>query len=150
MKKFMLLPMAAAAAMLLSTAPIAQAQVAEATSLTGQAIKELTDYPANGKRSSVYKTSEDFLKFSGADVSQMKKSTAILQDALGKARSGNASKMAIFKLEESVRYCSSTMHKECRLMAQGALYHLCQGGGSDETNKDACEKAPKYGAYVAP
>ena len=148
MKKLMLL--AAAAAMLLGTAPIAQAQVSEATSLTGQAIKELTDYPANGKRSSAYKTSEDFLKFSGADASQIKKSTAILQDALGKARSGNATKKAIDQLEMAVRYCGSTMHKECRLSAQGALYHLCQGGGNDEKNKDACEKAPKYGSYVAP
>lgn len=148
MKKLMLLPVAAAA-LLLSTAPMAQAQVNEATSLTAQAIKELTDYPGLGKRSTAFQTPDDFVKFSGADVSQIKKATTILQDALGKARSGNATKMAIFKLEEAVRYCSSALHKECRLMAQGGLYYLCQGGGA-EANKDACEKAPKYGSYVAP
>lgn len=149
MKKLMLLPVAAAA-MLLIAAPLAQAQVSEATSLTAQAIKELTDYPGVGKRHTAYKTPDDFTKVWGADVGQIKKSTAILQDALGKARSGNASKMAIFKLEEAVRYGSSTMHKETRLMAQGALYYLCQGGGNDEKNKEACEKAPKFGSYVAP
>lgn len=147
-RKLMLLPLAAAVAFL-TTAPLAQAQVAESTTLTAQAIKELTDYPGLGKRSSVYKTPEDFTKFAGADVSQMKKSTAILQDALGKARSGNAGKMAIFKLEEAVRYCADAMHKECRLMAQGGLYYLCQSGGAD-ANKEACEKAPKFGSYVAP
>jgi hypothetical protein len=148
MKKLMLLPLAAAA-MLLSTAPTAQAQVADATNLTAQAVKELTDYPGQGKRYTAFKSPEDFVKPWGADVGQAKKSTAILQDALGKARSGNADKMAIFKLEEAVRYCNAAEHKECRLSAQGALFYLCKGGG-EEGNKEVCEKAPKYGSYVAP
>lgn len=148
MKRMMLLPVAAAA-LLLSTAYTAQAQVAEATSLTAQAIKELTDYPALGKRHTAYKTPEDFTKLWGADAGQIKKSAAILQDALGKARSGNASRSAIDQLEMAVRYCTATLHKECRLSAQGGLWYLCQGGGA-EANKEACEKAPKFGSYVAP
>jgi len=149
MKRMMLLPMAAAAALLLSAAPPARAQVAEATSLTAQAIKELTDYPALGTRHTAYKTPDDFTKHWGADAGQIKKATAILQDALGKARSGNASKMAIDQLEMAVRYGSATLHKEARLSAQGALWYLCKGGGAD-ANKEACEKAPKFGSYVAP
>jgi hypothetical protein len=149
MKRMMLLPVAAAV-MLLGSAYMAQAQVSDATSLTAQAIKELTDYPAVGKRHTAYKTPEDFLKYSGTDVSQMKKSTAILQDALGKARSGNASRSAVDQLEMAVRSCNASLHKECRLSSQGALWYLCQGGGNDEKNKEACEKAPKFGSYVAP
>jgi hypothetical protein len=149
MKKLMLLPVAAAA-MLLIAAPQAQAQVRDATSLTAQAIKELADYPGRGKRETAYVSADDFFKNWGADVGQIKKATAILQDALGKARSGNASKKAIDQLEMAVRYCSATLHKECRLSSQGALWYLCQGGGNDEKNKEACEKVPKFGSYVAP
>lgn len=147
-RQLMLLPVLAAAA-LLSTALPAKAQVSESTSLTAQAIKDLTDYPGLGKRYTAYKTPEDFSKLWGADTSVMKKATATLQDALGKARSGNAGNKAVFKLEESVRYCGSAMHKECRLSAQGALYYLCQAGGA-ESNKEPCEKVPRYGSYVAP
>ena len=148
MKKMMLLPVVAAA-LLLSTAIPAKAQVNEATALTAQAIKDLTDYPGLGKRYTAYKTPEDVTKFWGADVSMIKKANATLQDALGKARSGNAGKSAIGQLEMAVRYCNATLHKECRLSAQGALYYLCQGGGA-ESNKEPCEKVPRYGSYVAP
>lgn len=148
MKKMMLLPVVAAV-LLLSTAMPAKAQVNDATALTAQAIKDLTDYPGLGKRHTAYKTPEDFTKFWGADVSMMKKATASIQDALGKARSGNVGKSGIDQLEMATRYCSANLHKECRLSLQGALYYLCQGGGS-EANKEPCEKVPRYGSYVAP
>lgn len=139
MKKLMLLAVAVAL-VLLSWVPGAQAQVSDAISLTNQAIMELTDFPAVGMRYSV-----DVSKIGGADVRQIKKATELLQDALGKARSGNASPQAIMKLEEAVAYGSSTMHKETRLYAQGALFHLCAG-----QTGDPCDKAPKFGSYVAP
>jgi len=147
--KRQLMLLVAAAALVVSTALPAKAQVSESTSLTAQAIKDLTDYPALGKRYTAYKTPEDFTKQWGAEVGTMKKATATLQDALGKARSGNAGKKGIDQLEMAVRYCGSSMHKECRLHAQGALYYLCQAGGA-ESNKEPCEKVPRYGSYVAP
>ena len=147
MKRMLLL--AAAVVLLLSMGNVAQAQVNDATALTAQAIKDLTDYPGLGKRHTAYKTPDDFTKLWGADASVAKKSAATLQDALGKARSGNAGNSAIDQLEMAVRYCSATLHKECRLSAQGALYYLCQGGGA-EANKEACDKVPRYGSYVAP
>jgi hypothetical protein len=125
---------------LIGVPQVAQAQVSDAISLTNQAIVELTDFPALGQRYTV-----DPLKIAGADVRQMKKATALLQDALSKARSGNASSAAIMKLEEAISYGQGTMHKEQRLYAQGALYHLCKGSSGDP-----CEKVPKFGAYVAP
>jgi hypothetical protein len=121
---------------------VAQAQVSDAISLTNQAIVELTDFPGVGQRYTV-----DPLKVGGADVRQMKKATALLQDALSKARSGNANSAAIMKLEEAIKYGEGTMHKEQRLYAQGALYHLCKSAGS---SSDPCDKVPKFGAYVAP
>ena len=144
-----LILLVAAAALVVCTAMPAMAQVSEATSLTAQAIKDLTDYPGLGKRYTAYKSPEDMTKFWGADVSVMKKATATLQDGLGKARSGNVGKAGIDQLEMAIRYCAGSMHKECRLSAQGALYYLCQGGGA-EANKEACEKVPRYGSYVAP
>jgi len=135
MKKLMLLGFAVAALVLLSMPPAVQAQVSE----TNQAITILTDFPGVGGRTTV----EDFTKRGGADAGVMKKATALLQDALSKAR--GASPQAIMKLEEAVAYCGSTMHKECRLYAQGALYYLCQGGGGE-----GCDKAPRWGSYVAP
>jgi len=140
MKKLMLVTLSVAALVLLSLPPMAQAQVSDAISLTNQAIMELTDFPAVGMRYSV-----DVTKLGGADVRQMKKATELLQDALGKARSGNASPQAIMKLEEAVAYGMGTMHKETRLYAQGALWYLCAG-----QTGDPCDKAPKYGSYVAP
>jgi hypothetical protein len=140
MKKLMLLTLGVAAVLFVNSPPMAQAQVSDAISLTNQAIVELTDFPAVGQRYTV-----DPLKISGTDVRQMKKATALLQDALSKARSGNANSAAIMKLEEAISYGQGTMHKEQRLYAQGALYHLCHGSSSDP-----CDKVPKYGAYVAP
>ena len=140
MKKIMLLTLGVAALALVSFAPVAQAQVADAISLTNQAIVELTDFPANGQRHTV-----DLNKVGGADVRQNKKAAALLQDALGKARSGNASAKAIHLLELGERYASASEHKEARLSAQGALYHLCQGGSGP-----GCDTVPKFGSYVAP
>ena len=140
MRKTFLLILAVAFLTLLSLPPVAQAQVSDAISQTNQAIIELTDFPAVGMRYSV-----DMTKLGGADVRQIKKATELLQDALSKARSGNADPKAIMKLEEAVAYGQATMHKETRLLAQGALYYLCAG-----QTGDPCDKAPKYGSYVAP
>ena len=134
MKKFMLLTLSVAALVLLSWQPAAEAQVSE----TNQAIQALTDFPGVGGRTMV----EDFTKRGGADVGMINKAAALLQDALSKA-GGNAQARA--QLEMAVAYANATMHKEARLSAQGALYYLCQGGGGE-----GCDKAPKFGSYVAP
>ena len=134
MKKFMLLTLSVAALVLLSWQPAAEAQVSE----TNQAIQALTDFPGVGGRTMV----EDFTKRGGADVGMIKKAAALLQDALSKA-GGNAQARA--QLEMAVAYANATLHKEARLSAQGALYYLCQGGGGE-----GCDKAPKFGSYVAP
>lgn len=140
MKRRLMLLATAGVVISVSLPQMAQAQISDAISLTNQAIVELTDPPALGGRTTV-----DLTKRWGADVGQIKKATALLQDALAKARAGNASRDAIRKLEEAVEYGQSTQHKEARLMAQGALYHLCKG-----QTGDPCEKVPKVGAYVAP
>jgi hypothetical protein len=133
--------MTAAAVMTLAGLPaVSQAQVADAISLTNDAINELTDFPANGKRYTV-----DLNKLPGGDVRQSKKAAGLLQDALGKARSGNASARAIHLLEMAQAFAAGTMHKESRLKAQGALYHLCQGASGP-----GCDTVPKFGSYVAP
>ncbi len=134
MIKFMLLTLSVTALVLVGVAPTAQAQVSE----TNQAITILTDFPGVGGRTMV----EDFTKRGGADVGMIKKAAALLQDALSKA-GGNAQARA--QLEMAVAYANATMHKEARLSAQGALYYLCQGGGGE-----GCDKAPKFGSYVAP
>lgn len=134
MKKLMLLALGVTLLAVLSAPPAAQAQVSE----TNQAISILTDFPAVGGRTMV----EDFTKRGGADVGVIKKAAALLQDALSKA-GGNAQAKA--QLEMAVRYANATLHKEARLSAQGALYYLCQGGGGE-----GCDKAPKWGSYVAP
>lgn len=138
MKTLMILTAAAVVA-LAGVPTVSQAQVADAISLTNQGILELTDFPANGKRHTV-----DLNKIGGADVRQIKKATGLLQDALGKARSGGSA-AAVRKLEEAVAYGMATMHKETRLNAQGALYHLCQGASGP-----GCDTVPKFGSYVAP
>ena len=136
-----LIMIAGAAAWLFSSLPLAaNAQSSEAISLVNQAIVELTDAPALGGRTTV-----DVNKRWGADVGQIKKAAALLQDALGKARSGGASRAALSQLELATAYANATEHKEARLSAQGALYHLCAGGSGE-----GCDKAPKYGSYVAP
>lgn len=140
MKKLMLVVLGMAMLALLSTPPVVQAQVNDAIALTAQAWKDLTDWPANGKRNTV-----DINKVAGADVGQIKKATVTLQDALAKARAGNANSRAIMKLQEAIAYGQASMHKEARLMSEGALAALCQTGTGD-----ACAKAPKFGSYVAP
>lgn len=138
MKKFMLLTLSVAALVLLSWPPAVQAQVSE----TNQAIQALTDYPGAGHRSTAYSSGEDFAKPWGADLRQIKKAAGLLQDALSKA-GGNV--QAKKQLELAVGYANAMLHKEARLSAQGALYYLCQGGGGE-----GCDKAQKYGSYVAP
>jgi hypothetical protein len=140
MRNLILLTLGIALVALVGSPQGLKAQSNDAISLTNQAILELTDFPATGLRYTV-----DPLKPGGADVRQMKKATALLQDALSKARSGGAGPAAIMKLEEAIAYGEGLMHKEQRLYAQGALYHLCKG-----QTGDPCDKAPKFGAYVAP
>jgi hypothetical protein len=135
MKKLMLLGFAAAVLVLLSWPSSVQAQVSE----TNQAITLLTDFPAVGGRTTV----EDFTKRGGADAGVAKKAANLLQDALGKA-GGNA--QAKGQLELAGDYAKAGLHKEARLSAQGALYYLCQ----DRSGEEGCDKAPKFGSYVAP
>jgi len=132
MKKLMLLALGVAMLMLFSAPPVAQAQLAE----VNQAIAELTDHEALGKRTTV-----DMNKRGGADVGQMAKAAGLLQEALNKTSDSNAKR----QLELAVAYAKASMHKEARLSAQGALHYLCQSGGGD-----GCDKAPKFGSYVAP
>ncbi len=139
MKRLMLIVLGMAMLALLSAPPV-QAQVDDAIALTAQAWADLSQWPANGKRHTV-----DITKISGEDLRQIKKANVALQDALAKARAGNANARAIMKLQEAIAYGDAGMHKEQRLMAEGALAALCQTGKGD-----ACAKAPKFGSYVAP
>jgi hypothetical protein len=141
-KKLMLLAVAAALA-LLSAPPVAQAQLADAINLTNQGVEVLTDWPAVGLRYQV-----DIDKIAGADIRQGKKAGGLFQDALAKARSGNASRMAIFKLEEAVVRAPEGQHKDSRLMAQGALFYLCKDNGGQPG--EICNKVPKFGSYTSP
>jgi hypothetical protein len=143
MKKLMLLALGLTVLALLSQPPVAQAQVSDALKLTAQAVKELTDYPAQGKRYTV-----DLNALGGADVRQIKKAAGLYQDALDKAKSGNADRKAIFQLEMALAYAKATEHKEARLSGEGALYYLCKQNNGDP--KETCDKVPKYGSYVAP
>ena len=132
--KLMILAVAAVAG--LTSVPFA-AYAQEAVSLTNQAIVELTDPPGIGGRTTV-----DVTRRWGSDVGQIAKATALLQEARGKS-AGNAAANRL--LEEAIAYGIAREHKEARLSAQGALYHLCQGGGGD-----GCDKVPKWGSYTAP
>jgi hypothetical protein len=132
--KLMILAVAAVAG--LTSVPFA-AQAQEAVSLTNQAIVELTDPPGIGGRTTV-----DVTRRWGSDVGQIAKATALLQEARSKS-TGNATADRL--LEEAIAYGQAREHKEARLSAQGALYHLCQGGGGE-----GCDKAPKWGSYTAP
>jgi hypothetical protein len=122
--------------------------------LTNMAIIELTDPPALGGRTTV-----DLNKRWGSDLGQINKATALLQDAHGKVGGGN--RRATRLLEESIAYGKAYEHKEARLSAQGALFHLCKDDkdskdsrdsrdSKDSRDEEACKKVPKYGAYVAP
>ena len=141
-----ILLMTAATAWLLVDGPfVAHAQTSEAMSSIAQAIAELTDPPALGGRTNV-----DLGKRWGSDLSQIRKVTALLQDALDRARGGNAPRAAVRKLEEAIEYTRTGQHKEARLNAQGALRHLCNQTGNEPAETCDMKKAPKYGAYVAP
>ena len=133
--KLMILAVAAVAG--LTGVPFA-AHAQEAISLTNQAIVELTDPPALGGRTTV-----DVTRRWGSDVGQIAKATALLQEARSKS-SGNATADRL--LEEAIAYGMAREHKEARLSAQGALYHLCKSGAGGE----GCDKAPKWGSYTAP
>jgi len=143
MRKLMLLMLGMAALALLSAPSVAQAQLADAINLTNQGVEELTDWPAVGGR---YKVDID--KIAGADIRQGKKAGGLFQDALAKAKSGNASRMAIFKLEEAVVRAPEGQHKDSRLMAQGALFYLCKDAGGQPA--EICNKVPKFGSYTSP
>ena len=90
----------------------------------------------------------DLDKIAGADIRQGKKAGGLFQDALAKAKSGNAGKMAIFKLEEAVVRAPEGQHKDARLMAQGALFYLCKDNGGQPA--ETCNKVPKFGSYTSP
>lgn len=122
--------------------PSAQAQLADAIQLTNEAIMELTDPPGLGKRTTV-----DPLKRWGSDVGVIDSATAKLQDALGKAQSGGLGRKGISDLELAAEYGRSRQHKEARLSAQGALFHLCQ---ANNAQGPGCDAVPKVGSYVAP
>jgi hypothetical protein len=132
MKKLMYVALGAAVLMLLSAPPAARAQASE----VNQAIKELTDHPGLGKRTTV-----DLNARGGADVGQIDKAAGLLADALSKTSDANAK----LQLELATAYAKARLHKEARLSAQGALHYLCQSGGGD-----GCDKAPKFGSYTAP
>lgn len=119
------------------------AQLADAIALTNQVIVELTDLPGAGKRAHA-----ELSKVGGADVRQIAKANGLLREALEKAKAGNAPSLAIMKLEEAITATAGNQHKEPRLYAQGALYHLCQGANGEP--KAICENAPKAGSYTAP
>jgi hypothetical protein len=142
MKKLMYLTLGAAALMLASIPVVAQAQLADAIQLTNDAIVELTDPPALGKRTTV-----DPLKRWGSDVGVIDSATAKLQDAISKAESGGAATAGMHRLKLAREYGKSRQHKEARLSAQGALFHLCQGNNGQGPG---CDTVPKYGSYTAP
>jgi hypothetical protein len=143
MRKLVLLMLGMAAVALLSAPPVAQAQLAEAINLTNDGVEVLTDWPAVGGR---YKV--DINKLSGADFREQKKAGDLFQQALAKARAGNASRMAIFKLEEAVIRAPEGQHKDARLMAQGALFYLCKDNGGRP--EEICNKVPRFGSYTSP
>ena len=142
MKKLMFVTLGLAAMAIGSTPIIAQAQVADAIQAVNDAIVELTDPPALGKRTTV-----DLTKRWGSDRTVIDSATAKLQDGLSKAQSGNASAGALRQLKMAVDYGKARLHKESRLSAQGALRHLCVG---NQDQGPGCETVPKYGSYTAP
>ena len=137
--KLMILAVAAVAGVI--SVPFA-AHADDATSLTNQAVVDLTDPPGVGGRTTV-----DPNKRWGSDVGQIAKATALLQEARSKS-TGNASANRL--LEEAIAYGQGKEHKEARLSAQGALYHLCQGQSGDPCDKVNGDKKMRWGSYVAP
>ena len=131
------------AALAVGSLPVtAQAQVADAIQAVNDAIVELTDAPALGKRRTV-----DVTKRWGSDRSVIDSATAKLQDGLSKAQSGGVGAPAMRQLRMAVDYGKSRQHKEARLSAQGALRHLC---GENQDQGPGCDTVPKYGSYTAP
>ena len=141
--KRVMFAIAGAAVLTWGTAPLTtHAQLADAIQLVNDAIVELSDAPGLGKRTTV-----DPLKRWGADVGVTKSATAKLQDATSKAQSAGAGRPVLHQLEMATEYGQAGEHKEARLSAQGALYHLCQANNKEGPG---CDAAPKVGAYVAP
>jgi hypothetical protein len=136
MQKKVIFFMVTALSLLLSLSTSAQAD--DAIALVRQAIVELTDAPALGARPTV-----DPMKEWGADLTQINKATALLQEARNLAGGGSPKSMRL--LEEAIAYGQAKLHKEARLSAQGAFAALCKG-----VTSEGCDKAPKFGAYVAP
>jgi hypothetical protein len=136
MKKFTILALGAMTVLAMSLVSVPAVQ-ADPIQLVNDAIVELTDAPALGKRTTV-----DLNKRWGADVGVMKSATAKLQQALSEV-GGNANARA--QLQLAVEYGMAQEHKEARLSAQGALYYLCQGASGP-----GCDTVPKYGSYTAP
>jgi hypothetical protein len=121
----------------------------EVITLTTEAVKDLSLYPGNGKRSSAYEQPEWTGRFWGADYRQHRKATVKLKAALDQARQTGAPKEAIVKLEEAVEAGESGYHKDARLRAQGALAHLCKGmaGTAPLVCRDE-ELVPKSGVIL--
>jgi len=143
MKKFMLLTLSGVAVALLSQPPLVKAQSSDALAKTAQAVKELTDFPALGKRTTV-----DLNARGGADVGQMGKAAGLFQDALASAKSGGADAKAVHQLEMALGYAKAREHKEARLSGEGALFYLCKQNNGDP--REVCDTVPKFGSYVAP
>lgn len=143
MKKFMLLVLSGVALAFLAQPTMAKAQTGDALAKTAQAVKELTDFPALGKRTTV-----DVNARGGADVGQMGKAAGLYQEALASAKSGSADAKAIHQLEMALAYAKTRQHKEARLSGEGALFYLCKQNNGDP--KETCDTVPKFGSYVAP
>ena len=94
MKKLMFVTLGVAALAIGSQPVTAQAQVADAIQAVNDAIVELTDAPALGKRTTV-----DVTKRWGSDRSVIDSATAKLQDGLSKAQSGGVGADAMRQLE---------------------------------------------------
>jgi len=142
MKKLMFVTLGVAALAIGSQPVTAQAQVADAIQAVNDAIVELTDAPALGKRTTV-----DLLKRWGSDRSVIDSATAKLQDGLSKAQSGGVGADAMRQLKLAVDYGKARLHKEARLSAQGALRHLCV---ANQDQGPGCDTVPKFGSYTAP
>jgi hypothetical protein len=123
--KLMILAVAAVAGVI--SVPFA-AHADDATSLTNQAVVELTDPPGVGGRTTV-----DPNKRWGSDVGQIAKATALLQEARSKS-TGNASANRL--LEEAIRLTvkrKSTKKLVSPLQARSIIYAKGQSG-------DPCDK----------
>ena len=142
MKILMFVTLGVAALAIGNTPVIAQAQVADAIQAVNDAIVELTDPPALGKRTTV-----DLNKRWGSDRTVIDSATAKLQDGLSKAQSGGVGADAMRQLKLAVAYGKARMHKEARLSSQGALHYLCL---ANQAQGPGCDTVPKYGSYTAP